>query len=323
MTVASLDQSLRLPVIASPMFLVSGVKLVVECCKQQIVGSFPSVNRRTTEAFEEMLVTIKEELAACDQPIAPYGVNLVIHKTNPRWRADLEICVKHEVPIIITSLGAAQEVVDAVHSYGGLVFHDVANAYHARKAAQAGVDGIIAVANGAGGHSGTINPLALIGEIRKFFDGTLILGGSITSGRDVAAALQMGASYAYMGTRFINVQESEAPERYKDMISDSSSSDILLTPAITGVNCNFLKPSLIELGYDLDKLTDPTVINYGEKLKPPKEGAKTWVDTWSAGHGTGVIDDVPTVEELVNRLDIEFREAATEQFNRVNLFMRK
>lgn len=322
MSIAKLDDALRLPVIASPMFLVSGVRMVVECCKHQIIGSFPSVNRRTTAEFEEMLTTVQRALEALDQPVAPFGVNLVIHKTNPRWKADLEVCVKHQVPIIITSLGAAEEVVQAVHSYGGLVFHDVSNAYHARKAADAGVDGIIAIANGAGGHSGIINPMALIGEIRKFYDGTLILGGSISSGRDVAAALQMGADYAYMGTRFINVQESEAPERYKEMISDSSSSDVLLTPAITGVNCNFLKPSLIELGYDLEQLNDPTVINYGEKLKPPKEGAKTWVDTWSAGHGVGVVDDIPTIGELIDRLDTEFRTAVTDQYNRANKFIR-
>lgn len=320
-----LDQHLRLPVIASPMFLVSGVELVAACCREGIVGCFPSVNRRTTEEFETMLGEVKLAIAAYEaesgRKAAPYGVNLVIHKTNPRWREDLEVCVRHEVPLIITSLGAAQEVVEAVHGYGGLVFHDVANVYHARKAADAGVDGIIAVASGAGGHSGTINPLALTGEIRKFFDRTLILGGSISTGRDIATALQMGADYAYMGTRFINTQESAAPQGYKDMIVSSTSSDILLTPAITGVNCNFLRPSLEQLGYDLARLANPAAINYGEKLKPPKEGAKTWVDTWSAGHGVGVIEDVPTVAELVSRLDLEFRTAVAGQFNQVRKYL--
>lgn len=306
--------------IASPMFLVSGVKLVVESCKNQVIGAFPSVNRRTTEGFEQMLIEVQSQLAAhnaeSEIPAAPFGVNLVIHKTNPRWRQDLAICVKHKVPLIITSLGAAKEVVDAVHGYGGLVFHDVANVRHALKAVQAGVDGIIAVANGAGGHSGSINPFALVGEIRSFFDGCLILGGSISTGKDIAAALQMGADLVYMGTRFINVEESLAVPHYKQMIINANSSDILFTPMVTGVNCNFLKASLIEVGYDLEVFRNPAKINYGETLKPPKEGTKRWVDTWSAGHGAGVIKDIPTVKELVGRLKQEFAEAIESQRER-------
>ena len=325
MNIPSIDKHLRLPLSASPMFLVSGVDLVVECCKNNIVGTFPSVNRRTSEEFEAMLVEVKDALSAYnakwEKQAAPYGVNLVVHWSNPRWEEDLKICVRHEVPIIITSLGAVKELVDTVHAYGGLVFHDVANVHHARKAADAGVDAIIAVANGAGGHSGSISPFALVGEIRKFFDKTIILGGSISTGRDVATAIQMGADYAYMGTRFINVKEGIAPEEYKQMIIDCSSSDILLTPAITGVNCNFMKPSLEALGYDLSKLNDPAAVNYGETLKPPKEGAKTWVDTWSAGHGCGVIDDIPTVKELVKRLTVEFRDGISEHYNRLNQFI--
>ncbi len=325
MNIKSIDQHLKLPIIASPMFLVSGVDIVVECCKKNIVGSFPSVNQRTTEGFEQWLIEIKDRLedfnAQNETPAAPYGVNLVIHKTNPRWQQDLEICVKHKVPIIITSLGAAKQVVDAVHSYGGLVFHDVANIRHAKKAAEAGVDGIIAVANGAGGHSGTISPFALLGEIRSIYNGAIILGGSISTGRDVAAAMQMGADYAYMGTRFINVKESAAPNRYKEMIIEANSSDVLLTPMVTGVNCNFLKPSLVEAGYDLAQFNNASEINYGEKLKPPKEGAKIWVDTWSAGHGCGVIEDVPTVADLVDRLGEEFNEAIKEQLERTKPFL--
>jgi len=322
-----IDKNLKLPLIASPMFLVSGVDLVVASCKSNIIGTFPSVNRRTTEEFEKMLTKVEDAIekhnAKGKIQAAPFGVNLVVHRSNPRWQADLEVCVRHKVPIIITSLGAVKELVDTVHGYGGLVFHDVANVHHAKKAAAAGVDGIIAVANGAGGHSGSISPFALVGEIRKFFDKTVILGGSISSGRDIAAAIQMGADYAYMGTRFINTKEGMAPKEYKQMIIDCNSSDILLTPAITGVNCNFMKPSLEALGYDLSKLNDPAAINYGETLKPPKEGAKTWVDTWSAGHGCGVIDDVPSTKQLVKRLIIEFREGVSEHYNKVNNYITK
>ena len=325
MNIPKLDKRLRLPVIASPMFLVSGVDLVFESCKNNIIGTFPSVNRRTTEEFELMLISVEEKLASYnaenDRKAAPFAVNLVIHRSNPRWMEDLKICVKHQVPIIITSLGAAKDVVDAVHGYGGMVFHDVANAYHARKAAEAGVDGIIAVANGAGGHSGTISPFALVGEIRSFFDGTIILGGSISSGSDVAAALQMGADYAYMGTRFINVKESMATQEYQDMIVNADSSDILLTSMITGVNCNFLKDSLVRAGYDLDQFNNAAKVNYSETLKPPKEGAKTWVDTWSAGHGAGVIKDVPSVEDLVNRIEEEFKSAVKRQVAKTSSYL--
>ncbi len=325
MNIPNLDKHLKLPVFASPMFLVSGVELVLESCKNNIIGTFPSVNRRTTEEFDQMLTSVEEQLAAYnaanERNAAPFGVNLVVHRSNPRWMEDLKVCVKHKVPIIITSLGAVKDVVDAIHGYGGLVFHDVANAYHARKAAEAGVDGIIAVANGAGGHSGTISPFALVGEIKSFFDGTVILGGSISSGSDVAAALQMGADYAYMGTRFINVKESMAPEEYQEMVINANSSDILLTSMITGVNCNFLKDSLVQAGYDLDQFNNAAKVNYSETLKPPKEGAKTWVDTWSAGHGAGVIKDVPTVKELVDRLEVEFKAAVKTQIAKTSAFV--
>lgn len=325
MDIKTLNQHLKLPVIASPMFLVSGVDLVVACCKQNIVGSFPSVNHRTTEGFEGWLIEIEKRLEeyneSSERPAAPYAVNLVVHRTNPRWKEDLKVCVKHKVPIIITSLGAAPEVVNAVHDYGGLVFHDVTTVYHAKKAAAAGVDGIIAVSGGAGGHSGAINPIALVGEIGAVFDGTLILGGSLSTGRDVATALQMGVDYAYMGTRFINTMESLANQEYKQMIIDCDSSDIIYTPSITGVPASFLKPSLENAGFDMEKLMNPAKINYGEKLKPSKGGSKAWVDTWSAGHGCGVIDDVPTVERLVNRLEREFRDAVASHVEKVRGYL--
>lgn len=325
MDISTLDAQLSLPLIASPMFLVSGPDLVLSCCKNNIVGSFPSVNQRTTEGFEQWLVQVKEGLADYNQsasrPAAPYAVNLVVHRTNPRWKADLEVCVKHEVPIVITSLGAATEVVEAVQGYGGLVFHDVTTPYHAHKAANAGVDGIIAVCSGAGGHSGATNPFALVGEIRAFFNKAIILGGALSTGKDIAAALQMGADYAYMGTRFINVKESMAPRAYQDMIVGADSSQIIYTPSVTGVPANFLRPSLVAAGYDLAALGAPGKVNYGEKLKPPKEGTKTWVDTWSAGHGCGVIHDIPTVTELVERMEDEFKTSIEETIQKAKKYI--
>ena len=306
------------------MFLISGPQLVLECCKNNIVGTFPSVNQRTTEGFENWLIEIKEGLAAYDEQneilACPYGVNLVIHKTNPRWQEDLKVCIKHKVPLIITSLGAVPEVVESIHSYGGLIFHDVTTPYHAQKAAAANVDGIIAVCGGAGGHSGATNPFALIGQIRAMFDKTIILGGAISTGKDIAAAMQMGADLAYMGTRFINVKESLAPEAYQQMIIDSDSSQIVFTPAITGVKANFLMPSLEAAGYDSKQLMNPTEINYGEKLKPSKEGSKAWVDTWSAGHGCGVIHDVPSTQELIERLEKEFHDSIEKHYQNFKAF---
>ena len=229
----SLFDGLSIPVIAAPLFLISGPKLVIECCKNGIVGTFPALNQRTSEGFEEWLIQIKTELDKFEKETgkkpAPFGVNLIVHNTNPRVQADLKICIKHKVPIIITSLGAVSRLVDAVHSYGGIVFHDVVKKRHAEKAAEAGVDGLILVAAGAGGHAGTINPMALISEIKSFFNKTVILSGCISNGRDVASAMQMGADLAYMGTRFINTKESRAPQDYKQMIIDSGATDIVYT----------------------------------------------------------------------------------------------
>ena len=310
-------KNLSLPVIAAPMFLVSGTSLLIECCKNGIVGTIPSLNNRTTEGLEQWIIEIKQVLASFEsetgKTAAPFGVNIVIHGTNPRAQADLEICVKHQVPLIITSLGAVSDVVNAVHSYGGVVFHDVTNRRHAEKAAEAGVDGIIAVAAGAGGHAGTTNPLALITEIREVFKGTLILGGCINTGQDIATALQMGADYAYMGTRFINTAESEANSEYKSMVSECQSGDIIHTPAVSGIKASFMRPSLEKAGYNLDKLMNPSDINYGSKLKPMDDEAKAWKTVWSAGQGVAGIHDVVSVSELVTRLKQELSDAFAMQ----------
>ncbi|MEC7727823.1 MAG: nitronate monooxygenase family protein [Pseudomonadota bacterium] len=311
---ASLTDSLSLPLVAAPMFLISGPELALACCKQGIVGSFPALNQRTSEGFEEWLIQMNEELAAYrsanpEAKTAPYAVNLIVHRTNPRWQADLELCVKHKVPIIITSLGAASQVVEAVHSYGGVVFHDVTNQKHARKAAEAGVDGIIAVAAGAGGHAGTINPFVLVHEIREVFDGTILLAGGLSHGEDLLAAQALGADLAYLGTRFINTFESQADEAYRNMIIEAVSGDIIHTPAVSGVPASFLRQSLEAAGFPMDKLNQAGEINYGEKLKPIDDEAKAWKTVWSAGQGVSQIHDVLTVPELVSRLSEEYRNA--------------
>ena len=305
---------LSVPVIAAPLFLISGPKLVIECCKNGIVGTFPALNQRTSEGFEEWLIQIKSELDEFEKETgkkpAPFGVNLIVHNTNPRVKADLKICIKHKVPIVITSLGAVSRLVDAVHSYGGLVFHDIVKKRHAEKAAEAGVDGLILVAAGAGGHAGTINPMALISEIKSFFNKTVILSGCISNGRDVASALQMGADIAYMGTRFINTKESRAPEDYKQMIIDSGATDIVYTAAVSGVPASFLRASLESMGITQDMWTRAAKMDFGKELDSE---AKAWSTIWSAGQGvTNISDDVP-VQELVNRISNEFKEAIKEQ----------
>ncbi len=311
---ASLQDTLALPLVAAPMFLISGPELALACCKQGIVGSFPALNQRTSEGFEDWLIQMNEELAAFrsmnpDLKTAPYAVNLIVHRTNPRWQADLELCVKHKVPIIITSLGAASQVVDAVHGYGGVVFHDVTTQKHARKATEAGVDGIIAVAAGAGGHAGTTNPFVLVHEIREVFDGTLLLAGGLSHGEDLLAAQAMGADLAYMGTRFINTTESHADEGYRNMIIEAVSADIIHTPAVSGIPASFMRQSLEAAGFPMDKLHQAGEINYGEKLKPIDDEAKAWKTVWSAGQGVSQIHDVLTVQNLVNRLTGEYQSA--------------
>lgn len=303
---ALLDQRLRLPVVAAPMFLVSTPPLVLACCNNGVVGSFPALNQRDSSGFKAWL----EEIAAgLNADAAPYAVNLIVHGSNPRLQADLAICVEHQVPLVITSLGAVKEVVDAVHSYGGLVFHDVTTRRHAEKAAEAGVDGLIAVAAGAGGHAGTWSPFALLAEIRQFFDKTLLLAGCLNNGHEILAAQLLGADLAYLGSRFIATRESNADLAYKQMILNAQAADIVHTPAVSGVPASFMRQSLEQAGYDLKRLQDKGDINYGEKLKPMDEEAKAWKTVWSAGQGVGGIRDLPSVSELIARLDAEYRRA--------------
>jgi len=303
---ALLDQRLRLPVVAAPMFLVSNPQLVLACCRSGIVGSFPALNQRESSGFKAWLDEIEAGLAP---DAAPYAVNLIVHQTNPRLQADLAICVEKKVPIVITSLGAVKELVDAVHGYGGLVFHDVTTRRHAEKAAEAGVDGLIAVAAGAGGHAGTWSPFALIAEIRQFFDKTLLLAGCLNHGHEILAAQLLGADLAYLGTRFIATHESEATHAYKEMILHAKAADIIHTPAVSGVPASFMRQSLEAAGFDLKRLQDKGAVDYGEKLKPISDEAKAWKTVWSAGQGVGNIRDLPNVDELVTRLDAEYRAA--------------
>lgn len=305
---ALLEQRLRLPVVAAPMFLVSNPQLVLACCNSGIVGSFPALNQRESSGFKDWLQEIEAGLGS---NAAPYAVNLIVHGSNPRLQADLAICVEQRVPIVITSLGAVKEVVDAVHSYGGLVFHDVTTRRHAEKAAEAGVDGLIAVAAGAGGHAGTWSPFALIAEIRQFFDKTLLLAGCLNQGHEVLAAQLLGADLAYLGTRLIATQENAASAAYKQMILDAKAADIIHTPAVSGVPASFMRQSLELAGYDLKQLQNKGEVNYGEKLKPMDEEAKAWKTVWSAGQGVGNIRDLPSVEQLIARLDSEYRAALT------------
>lgn len=290
---------LSLPAIAAPMFLTSGPDLVVGTCNCGIVGTFPALNQRSTEGFGDWL----DEIAGrCGPRAAPFGVNLVVHRSNARLEADLAMVVEKKVPLVITSLGAVADVVGAVHSYGGLVFHDVIRTRHAEKAAEAGVDGIIAVAAGAGGHAGQISPFALIPEIRRVFDGTIVAAGAINTGAQIAAARLMGADMAYLGTRFIATDEAMVDEEYKRMILDVDADDILYTPAISGVSANFMRPSVLRAGLDPDNLDAPRPMDLeGE--------ARAWSQVWSAGQGAGGIDDIVPVEALCTRLGDEYRQA--------------
>ncbi|MEN8638639.1 NAD(P)H-dependent flavin oxidoreductase [Pseudomonas sichuanensis] len=302
---ASLQQRLRLPLVAAPMFLISNPQLVLACCASGVVGSFPALNQRDSAGFKAWLEEIEAGLAQLQAP-APYAVNLIVHPSNPRLQADLALCVEHRVPIVITSLGAVKEVVDAVHGYGGLVFHDVTTRRHAQKAAEAGVDGLIAVAAGAGGHAGTWSPFALVAEIRQFFDKTLLLAGCLNHGHELLAAQLLGADLGYMGTRFIATRESQAQDAYKQMILGATAADIIHTPAVSGIPASFLRQSLDQAGYDLAALTS----SHGAgKLKPLDEEAKAWKTVWSAGQGVGEINDLPSAAALIERLHSEYRGA--------------
>jgi nitronate monooxygenase len=290
---------LKLPAIAAPMFLVSGPDLVVETCNAGVLGTFPALNQRTTPGFADWLAEIAARLAP---DAAPYGVNLVVHRSNPRLEADLAEVVRHRVPLVITSLGAVPDLVAAVHGYGGLVFHDVISRRHAEKAAEAGVDGLIGVAAGAGGHAGAISPFALMDELRQVFGGTLILSGAMNTGAQIAAARLMGADLAYLGTRFIATREAMAPEPYKRMVVESRMADVVYTPAISGVNANFLAPSIRAAGLDPANLPPHGALDLESE-------AKAWSRIWSAGQGVGGIADVPGAADLCARLIAEYRAA--------------
>ena len=311
---ALLKHRLCLPVVAAPMFLISNPQLVLACCRNGVVGSFPALNQRESSGFKAWLEEIEAGLATLDKP-APYAVNLIVHNSNPRLEADLAICIEHKVPIVITSLGAVKEVVDAVHSYGGLVFHDVTTRRHAEKAAQAGVDGLIAVAAGAGGHAGTWSPFALVAEIRQFFDKTVLLAGCLNHGNEILAAQIIGADLAYLGTRFIATQESNASDEYKQMVLTSHAADIVHTSAVSGVPASFMRQSLEKAGFDLST-PHSNKGQTGVQLKPINDEAKAWKTIWSAGQGVGDIHDVPSTDELIVRLDEEYRAA----LNKVSQF---
>ena len=304
---ALLDR-LRLPVIVAPMFLVSGPALVIAASRAGVLGTFPALNQRSTEGFRDWLDEIETALGAGGadggEAALPYGVNLIVHKTNPRVEADLRVCVDKKVPVIITSLGAVPDLVKAVHSYGGVVLHDVINMRHAAKAVEAGVDGLVLVSAGAGGHAGLNSPFAFVSEVRRMFDGLIALAGAITSGRHVAAAIAAGADVAYMGTRFIATEEGAAPAAYKEMILASRISDIVYTPAVSGVHGNFMRQSLVRAG--LDPEGPAPAMNMDTKE------AKAWRDIWSAGHGVGGIGTVVPTERLVAELSQDFETAIGE-----------
>ena len=308
---AHIRDRLRIPVLAAPMFVVSGPDLVIEQCKAGVIGSFPALNARPQEVFEAWLARIETELAQYQREhpgrkVAPYAVNLIVNKANKRLDADLEVVLKHKVPIVITSLSAPTALVPRVHEYGGVVFHDVIKVRHAEKALEAGVDGIIAVCAGAGGHAGNLNPFALVSELRRIHSGPLVLAGAITSGDGILAAEAMGCDLAYLGTRFIATRESMAVDRYKRMIVDSNSGDIVYTPLFSGVHGSYLAGSIRNAGLDPDHL--PVNEAPGQYLNR-EERPKTWKEIWGAGQGVGNIDDIPAVAELVDRLESEYRAA--------------
>jgi nitronate monooxygenase len=303
-------QKLPLPMIAAPLFIISNPKLVIEQCMAGVVGSMPALNARPASQLDEWLHEITETLAAYnqanpDQPAAPFAINQIVHKSNDRLEHDMQMVVKYKVPIIITSLGARTDVNDAVHSYGGVVLHDIINNAFARKAIEKGADGLIAVAAGAGGHAGTKSPFALIQEIRQWFDGPIALSGSIATGGAVLAAQAMGADFGYIGSAFIATHEARASDAYKQAIVDSNSDDIVYSSLFTGVHGNYLKPSIVAAGLDPDKLpeSDPSAMNFGGDAK------KAWKDIWGCGQGIGAVTAVTSTADLVARLAREYREA--------------
>lgn len=306
----NLKGQLNLPVLCSPMFIISNPRMVIEQCKAGVIGSFPALNARPAKKLDEWLTEIDEALASYkaehpDAKVGPYAVNQIAHPTNDRLEHDMEVCVKHKVPIIITSLQANPKVIEAAHSYGGLVFHDVTNIRHAKKALSMGVDGLILVTAGAGGHAGTLSPFALLSEIRQFFDGPVILGGAITRGNHILSAQVMGADMAYMGTRFIATEEANAEQAYKDMVVESSASDIVYTNLFTGVHGNYLRGSIEKAGLNPDDLptSDKSKMSFGSG---GSSKSKAWKDIWGAGQGVGGISELQSVADTVAKLRDEY-----------------
>ncbi|MDO8778432.1 MAG: nitronate monooxygenase family protein [Burkholderiaceae bacterium] len=311
-TLKLLDGKLRLPVICSPMFIVSYPTLVAAQCKAGVVGSFPALNARENGDLERWLAELKAELAEFqaanpDKLVAPFAVNQIVNPSNTRLQHDLEVCVRHQVPMTITSMRAPNEVVQEIHRYGGTIIHDVINFRHAMKALESGVDGLILVANGAGGHAGHINPIALVTEIRRHYDGPLALSGTISTGSGILAAQAMGADYAYMGTRFIATQEANATPEYKQGILDGAAADVVYTDFFSGVHANYLRPSIVAAGLDPDNLVRPDDVRPGQLVF--KSQVKAWKDVWGVGQGIGAINDIPDVASLVERLETEYRAA--------------
>ena len=311
MALPAILQDLELPVIAAPMFILSGPAMVIAQCKAGIVGSFPALNARPAEELEKWIIRIKAELAEYqaenpDKKVAPYAVNQICHMSNDRLQHDMEVCVRQQVPIIITSLRPPKIVIDAVHSYGGIVLHDVINIRHTKKALSEGADGIIAVCAGAGGHAGQLSPFALVPEIRAFHEGPLLCSGSITTGGCILAAQAAGADLAYIGTRFIASKEANAVDAYKQMVVDSNADDVVYSSLFTGILGNYLKGSIKEAGLDPDNLdsADKSAMNFGSA-----QGSKAWKDIWGSGQGVGSIHSVPSVAEIVDQLKHEYSAA--------------
>ncbi|AVO48192.1 nitronate monooxygenase [Melaminivora suipulveris] len=303
-------QNLRLPIIGSPLFIISNPKLVIEQCKAGIVGSMPSLNARPAEQLDDWLAEITETLAAWDKanpdrPAAPYAINQIVHKSNDRLEHDMQVCAKYKVPIVITSLGAREDVNQAVHGWGGVVLHDIINNRFARKAIEKGADGLIAVAAGAGGHAGVKSPFALVQEIRQWFDGPVALSGAIATGDAVLAAQAMGADFAYIGSAFIATHEARAQDAYKQAIVDGTSDDIVYSNLFTGVHGNYLAPSIRAAGLDPENLpeSDPSKMNFGGDAK------KAWKDIWGCGQGIGAVDAIVPAAEMVERLGREYEAA--------------
>lgn len=316
-------QQLRLPVIAAPMFLVSGTELVKNCCLNGVIGSFPAPNARPIEVLDQWMGQLNEELkeARAKEPnrkIAPWAMNMVVHSSYSRLQEELALIQKHKPQLVITSLGSPKQVVEIVHEYGGLVFSDVSDLKFARKAAEAGVDGLILVASGAGGHAGQINSFAFVDMVRTFWDGIIILAGSISTGKGVLAAQAAGADFAYMGTRFIVATESMANDEYREMLVEATQEDIILTDAFSGIMCNMLKPSIVKAGLDPNQLEKKDRVEFDTMQK--ESNAKAWRDIWSAGHGVGAIDRIESAEAIINRLEAEYQEALEKVNNNAAKF---